>query len=291
MAFGDNWFAPWKVDQLKNLCGPCSLAACAEVLGINRDEWDIVDLANKMGHRPKREGLGEDGILAVARKVGMTAECLRVKPGGDPAPFANKLKKHLRTGNPVVLCVEEFLHWVAVIGYSEEQEHFFVMNPEDYDEPYTVCSEKKLLNWAVAKEDNEDSLLAIPVARKDGRSPRWRATPAFLKVCREGAELNASDLAEELEEMLTRASPDDPGDEGVPLHTYLAEIENIVVDSADHWTGDDAEATKKEMRDFYKAYIAVAEARGLKLPARLGRAHLIAQMSVSLTLLAAWGEF
>ncbi|MBI5548037.1 MAG: C39 family peptidase [Deltaproteobacteria bacterium] len=275
-------------------CGPTSLSSCLAILGIHAEQREI---ARAVG-RPQRvysEGMDERDIRRGARKFGVRTEFLsRLERGKGPG-FARRLKGHLRQGLPAILLVQDFSHWVAVIGRLEEREQFIIMDPDDRHRAFSRWSEHTLLReaWNGHPHGYEpDQYFAILTSRKDGRPPRWRITESFLRLVDAGSEQTSDEMLNDLIEMARRARADQADDEqGPSLNEVLEEHERVVIGSVEHWAAFNRRSVKPAaLRSLYRDYTVIASAAGLRLPRAADTAAIVAQMATVLTTYAWLGK-
>lgn len=204
-------FAPLCQLQLPSHCGPCSLSACLFVLGITATQRQLAKAAG----RPMRvfaHGVDEKGLRRAAETYGVASEFLLVGERRRGREFATRLRRHLILGNPVIMLVGNFEHWVAVIAYLKDRRRFIVVDPQDERSVYRLWSEETLIRsgWNVdgaSGPPEPDQFFAILLSRADAGSARWRISEAWLRLCERGADDTAEGMANDLAEVALVASP------------------------------------------------------------------------------------
>lgn len=267
-------------------CGPTSLSSCLAILGIQADQREIARAVGKP-YRIYTEGVNELEIRKAAHKFAVRTEFLARFDKAKGASFARRLRTHLRKGLPAILLVEDFSHWIAVIGWLEEREQFIVMDPDDRHRAFSRWSEGTLLReaWNVHPRGFEpDQFFAILTRRKDGRPARWRLTESFLRLVDAGSEQTSDVMLNDLIEMARRARAEDSGEEPGPfLEKVLEEHERVVVGSVQHWAAFNRRSVRPAaLRGLYHDYLVIASAAGLRLSKGADVSAIVAQMTTVL---------
>ncbi len=89
-------------------CGPASLVNVCAALGMDVSEKELREHGDV-----DKEGTDEDQLIQAAKAVGLTVE---VNHTGDADESWSTLTDNLMEGMPSVLCVDQWDHWVAVVG-------------------------------------------------------------------------------------------------------------------------------------------------------------------------------
>ncbi|HQP43615.1 MAG TPA: C39 family peptidase, partial [Thermoanaerobaculales bacterium] len=158
--------------QLPSHCGPCSLSACLFVLGTTATQRELARAAG----RPMRvfaHGMDERGLRRAAGAYGVVSEFLLVEERRQGRSFATRLRRHLSAGNPAIMLVGDFEHWVAVIGYLKRRRRFIIVDPKDESSVFRLWSEQTLIRrgWNVnggAASGEPDQFFATLLSRADG---------------------------------------------------------------------------------------------------------------------------
>lgn len=110
-----------KFQSRKFSCGPAALHNAIEPLGIDRSEDELATLAGTT-----TEGTNETGLKKAAKALGLT-----VKPVSEKRYDIARLKlfEHVYNHGTALLCVDEYSHWVAVVGLSAKR--FIIIDSAD----------------------------------------------------------------------------------------------------------------------------------------------------------------
>ena len=173
-------------DQDWNHCGPTSASASLAGLGIAVRPRDIAKSGGSHRWQVYAAGFGQAQIAAAIRAHGAGAELVWAHAtgvkAGKPATcdtFVDRVMGHVQQGNTAVLCVEDFSHWVAVVGTLDD--NLVVMDPVK-DKAFYIWDRKKLEKQTHARGDEAgDTHLAVLVKRKDGPTP-FRITPELIAL-------------------------------------------------------------------------------------------------------------
>jgi hypothetical protein len=280
-------FAPLCQLQLPSHCGPCSLSACLFILGTTATQRQLARAAG----RPMQvfaHGIDEEGLRRAAEAYGVASEFLLAEERRKGREFATRLRRHLSAGNPAIMLVDHFEHWVAVIGYLKHRRRFIVVDPKDETSVSRLWPEQTLIRrgWnvnATPGVGEPDQFFAILLARADGGPPRWQVSEAWLRLCERGSDDTAEGMANDLAEVAQLASP---GEEGISDGPYLAELieeyRERILDSIIHWAQGNGMRDRGDLRTFFGDYQIVASATGIRVAKRCDRPYLVAQLTALL---------
>jgi hypothetical protein len=233
-------------------------------------------------------GVDERGLRRAARQFGVTSEFVVIHDRAKGTGFARQLRAHLRQGNPAIMLSKHFDHWVAVIGYLAGQRRFIVVDPKEEKRVFFRWSEARLLRAAWNVADGDDSYepsqyFAILLSRKDGQPPKWQINESWLRLCERGSADTAENMANDLAEIASLASPDERQiDEGHYLAEFLEENEEPILESIMHWAGGNGARTRGDLRTFYRDYTTVASSTGIRISPDADRTFLVAQLTAIL---------
>ncbi len=288
--------APMQVPQMPSYCGPSSLSTCLYILGIEATQRDLARAAG-VQRRIFWAGTDEKQNRKAAARYGVRSEFLHINEKRKGKLFAGRLRRHLRKGLPAMLLVKDLGHWVAVIGCLEDEydEKFIIVDPNDCERIFSRWNETTLLKRAwneccdAADEDEdcgcgeEDQYFAILLSRKDGQPAKWRISEAWLRLYETGAADTATNMANDLYEIVRRAAPDGtPEETGVYLTDVLDQYEEMVLETIDHWVANPA-ASLLDLKTLYRDYKTVAAATSVRLPLGADHTALVAQITAILT--------
>ncbi len=287
-------FAPQIAElQLEGHCGPCSLSTCLYILGIEAKQRDLAKAAGAPVSVYKH-GIDEKRIRRAAAAYGAKAQFLLVVQKHKGESFKNRLLRHLEKGLPAILCVWDFSHWIAVIGYLREKDKFIIVDPRDDKSIFSRYSKNYLMQiaWNENKDENigePSQYFAILLSRKDGNPPRWRVTESWLRLCERGSEDTAVNMANDLIEIARRAAPNwRNGGSGYYMTQVLDQYEDLVIDTVNHWVGNE-KVSKQDVRTFYEDYKVIAASTAIRLPRNTDHMALVAQISTLLSIYACKG--
>jgi hypothetical protein len=106
---------PWQ-------CGPFALKHALLTLGVNADVARLTRLAGSHW----RSGTDEVQLARAARHYGCRFPTVRRH---DPDRARVEMNRHLRRGIPVLLCVQEWAHWVTVV--RQERGKYIVLDSQE----------------------------------------------------------------------------------------------------------------------------------------------------------------
>lgn len=292
-------FAPRITEsQLPGHCGPCSLSTCLYILGIEATQRELAHAAGAP-FRVFMHGIDENKIKKAANAYGVKCSFVMVKSKLGFDKFASKLLAHLEKGLPAILCVWDFSHWIAVIGYLKEKEKFIIVDPRNKNSIYNLYSKNYLakIAWNELEEDGNQNKHSEPaqyfcilLSRKDRKPPRWLINEAWLRLCERGSDDTADNMANDLLEMAQRASPQGKnGGNGYYMTQILDQYEDLILDTVSHWVGNSA-VSKNDLRSFYEDYKVVAASTAIRLAKNADTMALISQISTLLTIYACLGR-
>lgn len=89
-------------------CGCAALVNVCKNLEVLTTEDEVAELAGTT-----KDGTSEGGIMDAADKLGLNTQELHTP---DPDTAWGELVMYVATGFPVIICVDKWDHWVAVIG-------------------------------------------------------------------------------------------------------------------------------------------------------------------------------
>lgn len=288
-------FAPQITEsQLPGHCGPCSLSTCLYILGFEATQHELAKAAGAP-FRVFMHGLDENKIKKAAEAYSVKSTFLMEKHKYSSDRFFAKLMKHLEKGLPAIICVWDFSHWVAVIGYLEEKGKFIIVDPRNKSNVFNLYTKNYLAK--IAWNESEDprscepsQYFSILLSRKDRKAPRWRISESWMRLCEKGSDDTADNMANDLLEMAERAAPTGKyGGNGYYMTQVLDQYEDLIIDTVDHWVGNE-QLNKTELKAFYEDYKVVAASTAIRLPKNADNMALISQISTLLTIYACHGK-
>ncbi len=266
-------------------CGPTSLSSCLAVLGFEADQRELARAMDKP-YSTYRHGADEFDIRRAARRYGVRTEFLTRTSREKGSQFAQRLRSWVSHGLPAILLVDNFSHWVAVLGHVDDRDQFIVMDPDDRHHAFVRWLPSTLGKRAWNSGGLEpDQYFAILTRRTDDRPPRWRITEAFLRLCEMGSALTAEEMANDLIEMARRARVESRGRQPGPfLSEVLEQHRRVVLSSVEHWAAYNRRVLKpRDLRALYRDYAIIAGAAGIRIGRDADPAAIVAQMTTVLT--------
>lgn len=113
---------PWKPADVNGVmvepqrnnwsCGPAAMRYCLLVHGI---DYDVIDLAALAGST--RAGTDEQQLIKAAKKLGCR---LSNHQRRSDVTARRMVEDRLRMGVPLIVCVEKWQHWIAVLHKSRK---------------------------------------------------------------------------------------------------------------------------------------------------------------------------
>src|ERR1051325_4425434 len=104
-------------------CGPFALKHALAILGLFEDEKAITKAARSTA----RYGTDEKMLRRAAGRFYCTLVEIRRK---DEDAAWRALKKALDEGRPCLICINQWGHWVTIVGYDAKSERFVVIDSE-----------------------------------------------------------------------------------------------------------------------------------------------------------------
>jgi hypothetical protein len=261
-------------------CGPYALKHALIMLGILVDDRQI----SKVAHTDP-SGTDEKDLARAARKFGCELHEVRIE---DPTDAQRELTEFLDRGNPCLICVHRWMHWVVIV--RKQGGRFILLDSEDAA-VLTIVSWTRLRDlWAY--EPSARSRSSRPAALYDlyPLVPQFRvhlrakfsiARARFLRRS-ENREL-AQQWDEYLEDLLQVCTPRTPLSENViSLGEFLRRHGEMIVNQIAYWHGSiERNAAEKVLRNLR----FVADTHGLVVH-RDDEKRAIAGLTAVLTLWA-----
>jgi hypothetical protein len=151
--------------KTKYSCGAASLRYALTFLGLTTDEGTL-----RTATRTTAKGTDEDGIARAARRYG----CVAVMRSFRTFPVAYRhLMRYVQSGQPCVLCVDKWKHWVTAAGASREGVAIF--DPGSKSVAGLIGKNRLRSRWRFVDEESEGEyyfFVAIRHRRGARRSPR-----------------------------------------------------------------------------------------------------------------------
>ena len=139
-------------------CGPLALKYALVMLGKMEDEREIEEIAGSTWW----QGTDEIGLEKAANYFDCDFE--EIAEGADVETAFFNLRSNLRERFPVVLCVDKWSHWIAVVGFEKDR---YVCVDSGMKKVIIILKEKELLKRWKYRDKNLDTFsgYALFVAR------------------------------------------------------------------------------------------------------------------------------
>ena len=156
------------VDQYEGYCGPCSVAACYFLLYNKSLSQSFVGNLVRSRKYIYRNGLDEQDLKKVSELLHMKTTELYIPKRKKGKEFLNRIYK--RFPNPSILLIEDFSHWVVVIGKLKD----CILVYDSIRIPHIrQWSEKTLYKkvWNTGSDDVCSQYYALLLRRVDKKEP------------------------------------------------------------------------------------------------------------------------
>jgi hypothetical protein len=245
-------------------CGAAALRYALTFLGKNVEERDV-----RRASQTTFWGTDEGGIAKAARRYG--CEVVMRNYRRFPAAFRS-LIRYVQSGQPCVLCVDNWMHWVAVAGANRNGVALF--DPKALEVAGLVKPESLRRRWAHVKPESGAEaphffFIAVRPRVRQSHPKGVVDTDVVLNLRRrEDLRENWDRYLRDLLSMFERERGRNP--EGTPAWRFVARNAEMLVETVSAWDG---EAPKRFYRTELRNLAVVARAYGLRLrPAQERRA-------------------
>jgi hypothetical protein len=266
-------------------CGPFALKHALVVLGILRDEREISRIAGTHWWA----GTDEIQLGRAARKY--DCDLLMVRRN-DPERARKALVAYLRRGVPVLLCVDEWSHWLTAVKAESGK---FILLDSRMKRVVEIASWPQLRRmWVFHEEDEDDEDVYLTRFDLHPVVPRFRPrTQALFSLARartlqrESNRRLAQRWDEYVEDLLAICRPRSPRASKVfSLGEFIRRHGAMILETVDYWHGAvELQAARQILNNLH----FVADTYGLVIHDE-DEKRAIAGISTLLTLWAA-GEF
>lgn len=264
-------------------CGPFALKHALAMLGVLKDEKDISKVAGSHWWH----GTDELQLGKAARKFDCDLLMIRRH---DQAHARAELVRYLRRGIPVLLCVDEWSHWLTVVNV--EQGKFILLDSRE-KKVVTIADWPTLRRMWVYHEDDEvddtevhtlyDLHPVVPRSRKKRSQAQFSLSRA--RALRRPTNRHLAELWDVyLGDLLVLCRTRTPLSQKVfSLGEFLRRHEDMIVAQVDYWHGNiNTKAARKVLSNLH----FVADTYGLVIHAEQEK-RTIAGITAILTLWAA----
>jgi len=217
-------------------CGPFALKHALVMLGILADEKQITRIA---GSEPS-SGTDEVELGRAARKFGCD---LRVVRRHDPDEARQELVACLKRGNPCLVCVEEWSHWITVV---KEEKGRFILIDSRKKAVLSIVPWRQFKNLWVYHQKNDTDVDFIetifdfhPVVPRFRVSTRAKFSVARAEYLRQSENRQfAREWDKYFEDLLAICKPRTPLSSNViSLGEFLRRHADMIVDQVAYWHG------------------------------------------------------
>ncbi len=259
-------------------CGPTCVSNALYLLGNGKVSFDEIKQA--CGTR-WWNGTDESGLRRALRRLGYEGVEAQWPHKADRRAALSWLREQHALNHPVILCVDNFDHWVLAAGSTDKT--IIVLDPYGGHRGATASTYSRTALaerwWSVDKEKKEGCYYAMAVIprTKNARRMALNAIPLTSPEVLNRLKDASNDLlpvSHSLIDVFGRVR------KGKKLADLLAEYSPYLVDRIDYWwAGIDRGRIRQELRNF----VAFARGRQLRyLPAR--REQVLMDIAVLLVL-------
>lgn len=259
-------------------CGPTCVSNSLYLLGNAKVSFD--DIKQACGTR-WWNGTDESGLRRALRRLGYEGLEAQWPHKSDRKAALTWLREQHAQNHPVILCVDNFDHWVLAAGSTEKT--IIVLDPYGGHRGATTSTYSRTALaerwWSVDKEKKEGYFYAMAVIPRTKNARRFalNAIPLTSPEVLNRLKDTANDLlpvSHSLIDVFGRVR------KGKKLADLLSEYSPYLVDRIDYWwAGIDRARIRQELRNF----VAFARGRQLRyLPTR--REQVLMDIAVLLVL-------
>jgi hypothetical protein len=237
-------------------CGAAALRYALTFLGKHVAEKDV-----RRASQTTFWGTDEGGIAKAARRYGCEAVMRNYRR--FPAAFGS-LIRYVQSGQPCVLCVDDWMHWVAVAGANRNGVALF--DPKSLEVAALVKPESLRRRWAYLEQRRGESaphffFIAIRPRVRQRHPKGFVDTDVVLDLRRRedlrgGWDRYLRDLLALFDRVGRRA------DDSTPAWRFLTRNAPLLVETVAAW---DEEVSKRFYRTELRNLAIVARAYGLRL--------------------------
>lgn len=239
-------------------CGPFALKHALAIVGQFVDERSITKVA-----RSTRSGTDEKMLCRAASRF--ECDLVEVRKTEDASAF-RALTKALTKGRPCLICINQWGHWVTIVGFDAKRKRFVVIDSEK-DPVVRIAAWNELKRrWAFADEDKDGSRVAFydlyvlkPRFRVQTKADFSLKRAQYLRRVSNASFVKHFD--EYVSDMLHIASPSIHARAGtVSMAEFLRRHRKMLLDTVRYW---DELATEAQLKRVLRNMQFVAETYGL----------------------------
>jgi hypothetical protein len=257
----------FKKQKTRYSCGAASLKYALTFLGQTVGEKEILKAS-----RTTTRGIDETGIIRAARRYG----CVAVERSFRSFPVAYRhLIRYVQSGQPCILCVDSWKHWVTAAGGSRKGLALF--DPGSPKVAVLLQSSRLRTRWRfLDRERGKEHYYFLAVRPVNGARKAPRVTAGIdkeiVRSLRRNDELRQNwnqyllDLTDMFGDCLSRTHA------GVPAWQFIRRNAELLADLVCFWDGG---LPKTFYRREIDHLIAVARAHGFRINPRKEKEVLI----------------
>ena len=261
-------------------CGPFALKHALVALGRLADEDSIADIANPNWWA----GTNELQLARAAHRFDCDLPLVRRR---DPERAFGTLERYVDQHVPVLLCVDDWGHWVTVVRHEDDR---YVVLDSNTEPVVRVITRSRLhTRWRYLDyEDDEDDPPTLydlhPVKARFRVPVKAQFSVERAQFLRRPENANLARYWDEyLGDLMEICAPKSTRSDALSMAEFLRRHQDLLVSRVIYWHGDvEREAVLRVLRNFR----FVAETYGLVIPAS-GTRRAIVDMAMLLTLWAA----
>lgn len=261
----------------KYSCGAACLRNALLLLGNPKKETSV-----RHACRSNHLGTSEFNLRQAADRFGYRldefAEFDKQKGGAS----YRWLLSRLRENTPVLLCVDDFSHWVLAIGVLDRKIAIADPAADARADPFGLYTRGGLIKrwWIVDPGKNEESQyygMAVypetPLAKSRARRGRLPITEDILRTLLREDDIDIHEAMRDLVKVFSGAKcPRRNGHGHITAGDFITKYEEAILEAVGYWH---SESDIKHLRPAYQTYKDVARALDYAVPEKVERKVLV----------------
>jgi hypothetical protein len=250
-------------------CGAACLRNALMILGNKKKERAVRHAA-----RTSHKGTDEVSLKQAAEKFGYRLEEFLLLEKDKGVVAYRWLLGELKKNRPVLLCVDDFSHWVLAIGILDRR--IAIADPAVHDQrqAFGLYTRGGLLKrWWIDDPDKMESSQYFgmslfpesPLARKRALKA-LRLAESVLRTLQRDDDTDIYDAARDLTRIFSIAKRHKNGGERIEAGDFLARHEEDILGAVGYWH---SESDLKLLKPVYQTYQDVASALDYSVPGKL----------------------
>jgi ABC-type bacteriocin/lantibiotic exporter with double-glycine peptidase domain len=180
-----NKYFPAVRTQLSNHCGPTAMGLCLSVILGKQVSPREVCAAAKNRIKVWFSGLNETELQKASKVYGVTSKLVLYDNRRMGRRFMREIRDHVVSKGPVIVLIDDFSHWVTVLGYQGGK---FLIRDSLEKKIFERWTPKTFLYWAWNLNEPGDKepsqFFGIFPSRDDGLPPAVKTNTSFVRKCR-----------------------------------------------------------------------------------------------------------